>query len=69
MKKIKASEEVQQISLLMGDMILVSQQKKLVKLVFVILFGVKQEDSLNFLRYVKFMEMVSNKAIDPQKFS
>ena len=35
---------------------------------FIILFGGKQGDSLNFLRYVKLMEMISsNKAIDPQK--
>ena len=68
-KKIKASEEVQQISLLMGDPCLTAEEigKASVRL-FVILFGGKQEDSLNFLRYVKFMEMVSsNEAIDPQK--
>ena len=68
-KKIKASEEVQQISLLMGDPCLTAEEigKAGVRL-FVILFGGKQEDSLNFLQYVKFMEMVSsNEAIDPQK--
>ena len=35
---------------------------------FVIVFGGKQSDSLNSLRYAKYMEMVSSaKAIDPQK--
>lgn len=35
---------------------------------FVIVFGGKQEDSLNHLRYAKFLEMVSiGKVIDPQK--
>ena len=69
MKKIQASEEVQQISLLMGDPCITAEEigKAGVRL-FVILFGGKQGDSLNFLRYVKFMEMISsNKAIDPQK--
>ena len=35
---------------------------------FVILFGGKQNDSLNFLRYEKFLEIASpSKAIDQQK--
>ena len=59
MKKIQTSEEVQQISLLMGDPCMTADEigKAGVRL-FVILFGGKHEDSLNFLRYVKFLEMV-----------
>ena len=35
---------------------------------FVVLFGGKQSDSLNSLRYAKYMEMVTSaKTIDPQK--
>ena len=36
---------------------------------FVITYGGKQEDSLNSLRYIKFMEMVSSSkaSLDPQK--
>ena len=69
MKKIQAFEEMQQISLLMGDPCMTAEEigKAGVRL-FVILFGGKQNDSLNFLRYEKFLEMASSsKAIDPQK--
>ncbi len=69
MKKIQASEEVQQISVLMGDFFMNKEEiGKAGARLFVILFGGKREDSLNFLRYAKFLEMVStSKAIDPQK--
>ena len=70
MKKIQASEEVQQISLLMGDSHMTAEEigNAGVRL-FIILFGGKQEDSLNFLRYVKFLEMVSsNKAMTHRSY-
>ncbi len=52
MKKLKQSEEIQRIS-------------QLIRL-FVIVYGGKKEDSLNTLRYAKFMEMiVSTKMLDP----
>ena len=69
MKNIQVSEEVRQISLLMGDPCMTAEaiSKAGVRL-FVILFGGKQDDSLNYLQYVKFLEMASSsKAIDPQK--
>ena len=67
-KNIQSSEEVQQISVLIGDHHMTEEEigKAGIRL-FVILFGGKQEDSLNFLRYVKFLELVTSKAIDPQK--
>ena len=35
---------------------------------FVVMYGGKREDSLNSLRYAKFMEMISSKtSLDPQK--
>ena len=69
MKKIQASEEVQQISPLMGDPCITAEViGKAGVCLFIILFGGKQGDSLNFLQYVKLMEMISsNKAIDPKK--
>ena len=50
MKKIKASEEVQQMSLSMSDPSMTVEEigKAGVRL-FVFLFGGKQEDSLNYL--------------------
>ncbi len=67
MKKIKASEEVQQISLLMGDPSLTVEEigKAAGVCLFVIPFGGRQKDYLNFLRYVEMVS--SNKVIDQQK--
>jgi len=68
-KKIQVSKEVQQISLLMGDPSVTPEQVgKAGARLFVILFGGKHGDDLNYLCYVKFLEMVSaNKIVDPQK--
>ncbi len=69
LKKFQASTKVQQISLLMGDPGMTPNEigRAGVRL-FVILYGGKLEDSLNHLRYVKFLEMVSSsKVVDPQK--
>ena len=68
-KKIQAHEEVQHISSLMTNPCSTAEEigKAGVHL-FVVLFGGKQNDSLNFLRYVKFLEIVSSsRAIEPQK--
>ena len=68
-KKIQVSEEIQRISLLMDNPCTTAEEvdKAGIRL-FVILFGGKQDDSLNYLRYAKFLEMVSSsKSIDPQK--
>ena len=68
-KKIQDNAEVQQISSLISDSQVTAEEVgKAGARLFVILYGGKQEDSLNFLRYVKFMDMVSSsKEIDPQK--
>ncbi len=68
MKKVQVFEEVR-LSFLMGDPCMTAEEisEAGVRL-FVILFSGKQDDSLNYLRYVKFLEMASSsKAIDPQK--
>ena len=70
LKKIKESGELQQISSLMYDPDATAEQiGKAGNRLFIILYGGKQEDSLNRLRYAKFMEMVSSAktSIDPQK--
>ena len=70
LKKIKDSEELQQISSLMYDPDATPEEiGKAGNRLFIILYGGKQEDSLNKLRYAKFMEMVSlaKTSIDPQK--
>ena len=69
MKKLKQSEEIQRISQLMMDPGATDEQigEAGVRL-FVIVYGGKKEDSLNTLRYAKFMEMiVSTKKLDPYK--
>ena len=68
-KTIQSSEEVQQISVLIGNHHMTEEEiGKAGTRLFVILFGGKQEDSLNFLQYVKYLELVTtSKAIDPQK--
>lgn len=70
LKKLKESEEVQKISLLISDPVMTAEQivKAGVQL-FIIMYGGKQEDSLNTLRYAKFMEIVSSSksSLDPQK--
>ena len=68
-EKIQASEEVQRIFLLMDDPRMTAEEMGKAGVRFaVILFGGKQEDSLDFLRYVKLLEMVSSsQAFAPQK--
>ena len=68
-KKIKQSKDVQAIAeLMMNHNATVEQVGKAGARLFVIAFGGKQSDSLNTLRYVKYMEMVASaKNIDPQK--
>ena len=65
----KEDSEVQQISLLMDDPSVTPEQVgKAGARLFAILFGGKHGDDLNYLRYVKFLEMVSaSKIVDPQK--
>ena len=70
LKKIQKTEELQQISMVMSDPdATVEQVGEAGIRLFVIMYGGKQSDSLNNLRYAKFMEIVSlNKAtLDPQK--
>ncbi len=70
LKKIKESEELKQISVLMSDPYMTAEQiGKAGIRVFVIMCGGKKSDSLNSLRYAKFMEMVtsSKSSLDPQK--
>ena len=70
LKKLKDSEELKQISLLMSDPHATAEQiGKAGIQVFISMYGGKCRDSLNGLRYAKFMEMVasSRTSIDPQK--
>ena len=69
LKKIKESGELQQISSLMYDPDATAEQiGKAGNRLSIILYGDKQEDSLNRLRYAKFMEMVSSaKTFHPLK--
>ena len=68
LKKIKNSNKLQQISCLMSNTDAPPEQiGKAVNQVFIYMYGGKQEDSLNKLRYAKFIEMVSTGNIDPQK--
>ena len=70
MKRFKESKELQQISSLMSENTTTAEQiGKAGMRLFVITYGGKQEDSLNSLRYIKFMEMVSSSktSVDPQK--
>jgi len=71
MKKIKQSKNMQTIVELMMDHNATAEQIKEVEIrLFVIVFGEKQSDSLNTLRYAKYMEMLAPaKNIDPQKLS
>lgn len=69
LKKMKESKELQQISVLMSDPDVTAEQvaKAGIRLI-VVMYGGKKQDSLNGLRYAKFMEMVSSsKSLDPQK--
>ena len=70
LKRIKESKELQQISSLMSEhSATIEQIGKVGTRLFVITYGGKQKDSLNNLRYIKFMEMVSSSkaSLDPQK--
>ena len=69
-KKLQESEELQQISLMMSDPHMTAEQiGKAGIRVFVMMYGGKKKDSLNFLRHAKFMEMItsSKSSLDPQK--
>ena len=69
LKKIKESNKLQQISYLMNNADASPEQiGKAGIQVFIIMCGGKQGDTLNTLRYIKFMEMVSSgTTLDPQK--
>ena len=69
MKKIKQSKDVQMIAELMMDHSATTEQVEEAGVqLFVIVFGGKESDSLNTLRYAKFMEVVASaKNINPQK--
>ena len=71
LKKIKECNELQQISYVLSkDDATTEQIGKASIQVFAIMYGGKQGYTLNTLRYVKFMEMVSSgniTALDPQK--
>ena len=69
LKKIRVSEEVQQIAHLMDDFSVIPEEVGRAGIrLFLILFGSKDGDSLNLLHYVKFLEMVSaSKVVNPHK--
>ena len=70
LKKLKESEVLQDISLLMSDPHATAEQiGKAGIQVFIAMYSGKQRDSLNGLRYAKFMEMVTSgkTSLDPQK--
>ena len=69
MKKIKQSKDVQMIAEWMMDHSATTEQVGEAEFqLFVIVFGGKQSDSLNTLRYAKYMEMLASaKNIDFQK--
>ena len=70
LKNIKESEELQHISSLMSDPNVTAEQigKDGIRL-FVVIYDDKIGDSLNSLRYTKFMEMVSSSktSLNPEK--
>ena len=70
LKKMKQNKEIQQISSLMIDPDVTQEEigKAGIRL-FVLLYDGKREESLNRLRFTKFMEMVSSNktSLDPQK--
>ncbi|CAB4025544.1 Hypothetical predicted protein [Paramuricea clavata] len=71
LKKMKESEELQRISFFITDNeATVEQIGKAGIRLYVILYGSRANDSLNSLRYSKYMEMVLTRkaSIDPQKF-
>ena len=70
LKRIKESKEVQQISSLMSEHSATAEQiGKAGTRLFIITYSGKQEDSLDSLQYIKFMEMVSasKASLDYQK--
>ena len=69
LKKIKGSQEMQRISLLISDLNATQEEIGCAGIqLFIHLYGGKQTDSLNTLRYVKFMEMVScGKLLEPER--
>ena len=72
LKRIEESKEIQQLSSLISEHSATAEQTgEAGRRLFVITYGGKQEDSLNNLRYTKFMEMVSSSkaSLDPQTLS
>ena len=68
LKKMKNFNKLQQISYLMSNTDASPEQiGKAGIQIFIYMYNGKQGDSLNKLRYAKFMEMVSTGNIDPQK--
>ena len=68
LKKMKDSSELQQISYLMHSADASPEDiGKAGIQAFIIMYGGKQADTLNHLRYAKYMGMVSTGNIDPQK--
>ena len=70
LKKLQGSQEVQQISLVLSDPQMTAEEiGKAGIRAFVMMYGGKKNDSLNCLRYAKFMEMItsSKSSLDPQK--
>ena len=70
LKKIKESNDIQEISLLISQYDATAEQVSNAGIrLFVITYGGKPEESLNNLRYLKFMKMISSckTALDPQK--
>ena len=69
LKKIKESQEIQQISCLMSDPKATKEEIGSAGIrLFVHLYGGKLTDSLNSLRYAKFMEMAScRKTLEPER--
>ena len=68
LKKMKDSSELQQILYLMHSADASPEDiGKAGIQAFIIMYGGKQADSLNHLRYAKYMGMVSTGNIDPQK--
>ena len=66
LKKVKESEEVQQISLKMSDINATVQQIGQAGIslrLFVIIYGGKETDSLNKLRFLRFMEMIASQTL------
>ena len=60
LKKIKQSEELQQIASVMSNPEATEEVGNAGMMLFVILYGGRKEDTLGGLRFAKFMAMVSS---------